>query len=144
MRDVLNRLRLVGGRFGLGHAADGPFPDGPAVDDVFLDQTGHHVGLDIGIKHMRTAVELDVHEWFLGAHPDAADARNRHCEFPASKFLLDSVHRLARAGGNAARAGADKDGGARGQRLLELFAQLGQVLDGIEFGHGEVLVSRVL
>src|SRR5208283_2259207 len=53
LRDVLNRLRLVGGRFGFGHAADGPFPDRPAVDDVFLDQTRHHVGLDVGIKHMR-------------------------------------------------------------------------------------------
>ena len=147
LRDVLNRLRLVGGRFGFGHAADGPFPNGPAVDDVFLDQTRHHVGLDVGIEHMRTAVELDVHERFLGAHADAPDARNRHCKFPANEFLLYGLHRLARAGRNAAGAGADKDGGASsgagGQRLLALFPQLRQVLDGMEFGHRVVLVSRV-
>ena len=147
LRDVLNRLRLVGGRFAFGRAADGPFPNGPAVDDVFLDQTLHHVGLDVGIKHMRTAVELDVHKRFLGAHADAADARHGYREFPATEFLLDGLHRLARAGGNAAGASADKDGraspGASGQRPLALFAQLRQVLDGIEFGHRVVLVSRV-
>ena len=143
----MNRLRLVGGWFAFGHAANGPFPNGPAIDDVFLDQTRHHVGLDVGVEHMRTAIDLDVHKWFLGAHADAAYARYGHHEFLEIKLLLDDLHRLARAGGNTTGARTDKNHGApvtaSGQRLLALFPQLPQVLDGIEFGHCVFLVSRV-
>jgi hypothetical protein len=137
---VLDRLGLVGRRLAFGHAADDPFTHRPLFDDVLFDEARDHVGLDVPIQHMRPAVELDVDQRFLGAHPDAADADDLGRQFPASDFLAEGLQRLARAGSNAARAGADIDdrpGPCAGcQRLLERLAQRRQVLDGIESGHG--------
>ena len=56
-----------------GDATKGPLLHDIAVDQVFLDQTGDHVGVDVRIGDPRLAGLLNIYQGLLGAHPDAAD-----------------------------------------------------------------------
>ena len=133
LRKILNRLRLVVGRFAVNHAANHPFADGMVVDHVFFNQPRNHVSLDVRVKHMRAAVELNVHERLLGAHADATDADDLRREFVLGDFLFDGLKRFARPGCNAASAHADINHGASfragGECLLKFFAERRQVVE---------------
>lgn len=107
LQKILDCLRLVGRRFAVGHRANDPFAHGPLASTICPRQARDHVGLNIRVKNMRPAIELDVDQRFLRAHADATDADDPRSKFSARDFLFDGVQRLVRAGGDAASARAD-------------------------------------
>jgi len=139
-RERLDGLRFIGGRVAFRNAADHPLADGGEVDHVLLNQARHHVRQDIGIEHVGTAVELDIHQRLLGAHAETAHADQLHGQAVVGDLLFNRREGVARAGGDAAGAGAHRDDragpGAGRQPLLIFFAQQRKVLDGGKSAHG--------
>ena len=107
-----------------GHPTDHPLLDRLALDQVLLDETGHHVGLNVGVQDVRLAPLLDIHQGLLGAHAYAADSAHVGLDLPPAEFVLDGLQGLASPGRGAAGAGAYEDGRYRSPASPEMTLSL--------------------
>jgi hypothetical protein len=115
------------------HSANNPFLHRLASQDVFFDEAANHSRPHVCVKDMGAASLLDVHERFLGAHADAADAGDVGINLAAGDFGLDGFEGFASAGGDATGAHTDGDScaGVAASFLgaLSIFAEAAKFLE---------------